>query len=214
MTGNGLSRAIKWPLWSWRNLAITGIAALALLALLGRLTDGFGPVSAAPVQVSTSSATALPATSATVPAPPATSTTEATPSTTATAAAEPPDADAVGRGSPVQVATAFVTAWASTAAGDQAWLAGMKPFATSKLTASMTGTDPAQVPATTVTGDARLTLMKGRAAAVSVPTDGGRIAVGLVQQAGTWKADTLAPDDAPPGASTPSLAPSTTGTGG
>ncbi|MFC8503151.1 hypothetical protein ACFUC1_12380 [Pedococcus sp. NPDC057267] len=128
--------------------------------------------------------------------------------TTPTAASTP------DKGSPVQVATAFVSAWATTTAGEQAWLTGMKPWATPKLANSMNGTDPAQVPATKVTGDARLTATKGRTATVSVPTDGGRIAVGLVQVAGAWKADTLAPDDAPPGATTPSLDPSTVSSGG
>jgi hypothetical protein len=107
----------------------------------------------------------------------------------------------------------FVTAWTKTDRGDQAWMAGMKPWATDKLIASMTGTDPAQVPATKVTGDAALTKIRAGAATVSVPTDGGRIAVQLLQQGETWKANTLAPDDAPPGAPTPALGPTTAGSG-
>ncbi|KRE56425.1 hypothetical protein ASG70_04725 [Phycicoccus sp. Soil748] len=112
------------------------------------------------------------------------------------------------------MATAFVTAWTHTAGGEGQWIEGMKPWATTRLTKSMEGADPTQVPATRVTGDAAIRTIATDRATVSVPTDGGRIAVGVVQQAGTWQADSLAPDDAPPGASTPALQPTTTGTGG
>jgi hypothetical protein len=88
------------------------------------------------------------------------------------------------------VATAFVTAWATTGGGEDAWLASMRPWATADLVSSMSGTDPAQVPATKVTGDAALRATKADTATVSVPTDGGRIAVELVQQSGVWKATT------------------------
>ncbi|KRF28417.1 hypothetical protein ASG91_08135 [Phycicoccus sp. Soil802] len=111
------------------------------------------------------------------------------------------------------MATAFVTAWSTTTQGETPWLTGMKPWGTPSLISSLTGTDPAQVPATRVTGDAALKSVKGPTATVSVPTDGGRIAVDLVNQSGTWKADTLAPDDAPPGAPTPSLSPATASSG-
>jgi hypothetical protein len=108
----------------------------------------------------------------------------------------------------VSAATAFVTAWVQTTAGDAAWLAGMKPWATTELLASLDGTDPAQVPASRITGDAALVKTTGTSSTVSVPTDGGRVSVAMVTAGGAWKANGLAPDDAPPGAPTPSLGPS------
>jgi hypothetical protein len=209
MTGASLARAARWPLWSWRNLVVSAIAVLALLAGVGRLTDvlsadsspssnAVGASSAPTVPVASPSATGSPTGLATT-APPTTA------SSTTTGAS---------KGSPVEVATALVTAWATPGEGESQWLAGMKPWATADLVASMTGTDPTQVPATKVTGDAALRGMKARTATVSVPTDGGRVAVELVQQSGAWKADSLAPDDAPPGAPTPALGASTTASAG
>ena len=208
MTGSRIARAIRWPLWSWRNLTVTAIAALVLLATLGRLTDGLGSAVASPAHPSPTQA------GPTVPTPnPHTSTQTPTGSTTSPATSTTAAPSPAAKGSPVQVATGFVTAWATTHGGEQAWLAGMKPWATDKLISSLKGTNPAQVPATKVTGDAALTSTQPGAATVSVPTDGGRVAVGLVQASGTWRANTLAPDDAPPGAPTPPLDPNTTGSG-
>ena len=209
MTWSGIARAARWPLWSWRNLAVTSIAALVLLAALGRLTDGLGAADASPTK------TPMTPAGPTVPVP---SPDTATPPTTGPASSLTPPTSAAptatpAKDSPVRVATLFVTAWTKTGNGDQAWMAGMKPWATDKLIASMSGTDPAQVPATKVTGDAALTRTQAGAATVSVPTDGGRIAVQLLQQGGTWKANTLAPDDAPPGAPTPALGRTATGSG-
>lgn len=210
MTGTTLSRAARWPLWSWRNLVITAIATLALLAGVGRLTDALSADS------STASRAVGPSSSPTVPvasfpstAPPSGRVTTAPPSTTA-----PSTATAASKGSPVEVATALVTAWAKPGQGESQWLAGMKPWATADLVSSMTGTDPTQVPATKVTGDAALRAIKTSTATVSVPTDGGRVAVELVQQSGAWKANSLAPDDAPPGAPTPALGATTAGSAG
>jgi hypothetical protein len=208
MTGSGLSRAARWPLWSWRNLTITTVLVLGLLAALGRLTDGMSPATALPSPVVSVDG------GPTVPAP-SSSTTSGEPTssapTTTTPPLAPPDAS---KGSPVDVATSFVAAWATTDRGEAEWLAGMRPWTTTELVLSMSGIDPAQVPATKVTGDAALTATKGDTATVSVPTDGGRVAVELVRQSGAWKAVTLAPDDAPPGAPTPTLGPNPTGTGG
>lgn len=209
MTGTSLSRAARWPLWSWRNLAITAIATLAMLAGVGRLTDALSANSASSSSaVGPASAPTIPAASLPATSPPSGSVTTPAPTTTA------PSATPASKGSPVEVATGLVTAWAKPAEGESQWLAGMKPWATADLVSSMTGTDPAQVPATRVTGDAALRAINSSTATVSVPTDGGRVAVELVQQSGAWKANSLAPDDAPPGAPTPALGPTTTGSAG
>ena len=207
MNAGGVGRAVRWPLWSWRNLTVTAVLALVLLAALGRLTNGVG-ASAAPAS--------RPPLTASVPTVPAATTTLSDPTApveSATASQSSTTPTKATTGSPVAVATAFVTAWSTTTHGEASWRAAMKPWGTPSLLSSLTGTDPAQVPATRVTGDAALRSIKGATATVSVPTDGGRIAVDLVNQIGTWKANTLAPDDAPPGAPTPSLSPATASSG-
>jgi hypothetical protein len=202
MSRSPWSKAIRWPLWSWRNLAATAVLVLVVLAALGRLTDGQGASAASSAD---SPRTAqVPSTSTGAGHPTQTEPSAASTSPPSPSASTSSRTDA---SSPVSVAEAFVTAWAHTTGGETAWLAGMKPWATAALVGSLTGTDPAQVPASRVTGDAALTSTEGSSASVSVPTDGGRIAVGLVSQAGGWKASSLAPDDAPPGAPTPSLGP-------
>lgn len=209
MRNSAWNRAVRWPLWSWRNLTLTAAAALVLLALAGRLTSGVDASAAAPAPPPSMSMATGPTVPSTSP-PPGTPT--GAPTTLPSAARQaPPSADA---GSPVQVAAAFVTAWATTTHGSGPWLAGMKPWATTSLVSSLTGTDPAQVPATHLTGDPALRSTHGTTAAVSVPTDGGRVLVQLVDQAGRWKAAALSPDDAPPGAPTPSLGPATVSTRG
>jgi hypothetical protein len=199
------SRAVRWPLWSWRNLTITAIAVLLVLAALGRITGSQDP-SATPTEAAAAPVTAsapAPSVSETF-APTTTATATATSVPTETAAPAPADSS----GSPVTAASAFVTAWTHTTSGDAAWLAGMKPWATQSLLASLDGTDPSQVPASRVTGDAALVKTTGSTATVSVPTDGGRVAITMVSQSSSWKANGLAPDGAPPAAPTPSLEPS------
>jgi hypothetical protein len=200
MSPGSLSRALRWPLWSWRNLAITAAIALLLLAGLGRLTNHHQVTAPTPGTVTAAPAT----TNSAAPTVPPPATTPPAPSTTTTSATTT-NADAAS--SPVRAATGFVTAWVHTTGGEAAWLAGMRPWATASLLASLTGTDPAQVPASAVVGDAALRATTGTTATVSVPTDGGRVAVAMVAATGAWKANGIAPDDAPPAAPTPTLDP-------
>ena len=72
----------RWPLWSWRNLAVTVIGAALLVAGVGRLSDGVGSeaATAEPSAVRTvGTASDAPAQSSRPSAPPS----SPTPSTTA-----------------------------------------------------------------------------------------------------------------------------------
>ena len=206
MSRGAAHHALRWPLWSWRNLTISTVVVLALMALLGRLSDTGSPASAARTPAAEPQAAPTLSGQRIVPAPSspttATATTEAAPSTGRATAT-----------SPVNVATGFVTAWSNTSNGHHAWVAAMKPWATPDLLASLQGTDPAQVPASRVTGDAALRSTSGTTAVVTVPTDGGRVAITLTKSGGRWHAAALAPDEAPPGAPTPSLGQGAAGTG-
>lgn len=199
-----LGRALRWPLWSWRNLSITAVLMLALLAVVGRATDG---------QASTrpAAAPAAPPTSASTQ-----QTTSASPSprpTTKTASTSAPSTfGPVTKQSATAAASAFVRAWSSDGASRDAWYAAMERWASPELLRSLASTDPAQVPADRVTGDARLVSSAKTSATVLVPTDGGDVLVTLSASGGVWKARDIAPADAPPAAETPSLTRTTPGT--
>ena len=88
----------------------------------------------------------------------------------------------------------------------------MAPWAGPELLRALASTDPAQVPADRVTGDARLVSSARASATVVVPTDGGDVQVTLAAVGGSWEAQDIAPADAPPAAETPSLTRTTPGT--
>src|SRR5690349_22556996 len=81
MSDRSLSRALRWPVWSWRNLGVTVAGVLLLGALVGRLTGGSpehpertpGTVAAAgstsTPAAGTSAAAPGPATASTPPSP-------------------------------------------------------------------------------------------------------------------------------------------------
>lgn len=196
-----LGRALRWPLWSWRNLGVTVVLTLALLAVVGRATDG--QASALPATTPTTLTTT---TVATGPARPAPTTAPATPTQTATYTKPmQPSAGAAPAGSATAVAAAFVRAWSSKGTSKDGWHAAMKPWATPGLIRSLASTDPAQVPADRVMGDARLASSTKTSATAIVPTDGGDVLVTLSAAGRGWKVRDIAPADAPPAAETPSL---------
>lgn len=196
---SSVTRVLRWPLWSWRNLTVTGAAVLALLATVGRATDGqpSGPLSSAPAS------TAAPKTTLT-----AAPTSEATPTTHDAPSA--PAVQSVARAT--EVAVAFVTAWANDRQDADSWRVVMARWATPELLTALGGTDPEQVPADRVVADAHLKATSGSASSVIVPTDGGPVEVSLVKVGTGWKVRDIAPADAPPAAETPSLNRATPGT--
>lgn len=203
-----LGRALRWPLWSWRNLIITAVLTLALLAVVGRATDG--QASAVPPAASTTPYTTAPASELTSPAP----TTVPTPGTTSTPTATTtvrPTSGAAPVESATAVASAFVRAWSADGASREGWHASMEPWASPELLRALASTDPAQVPADRVTGDGRLVASAKTSATVRVPTDGGDVLVTLSASGRGWKVRDIAPADAPPAAETPSLTRTTPG---
>lgn len=199
-----LGRALRWPLWSWRNLTITAVLMLALLAVVGRATDGQASPRPAAAPATTSPSASIQGTTPASPSPRPTTTTG---STSAPSASGP-----VTKQSATAVASAFVRAWSSDGPSRDAWYAAMERWASPELLRSLASTDPAQVPADRVTGDGRLISSAKSSATVLVPTDGGDVLVTLSASDGGWKARDIAPADAPPAAETPSLTRTTPGT--
>ncbi|MFJ3630458.1 hypothetical protein ACIPQ3_30640 [Streptomyces albidoflavus] len=120
------------------------------------------------------------------PAPTAPS---STPPSTAPAPA-PADVDTAD---PAAVASTFVDAWAAgrslsdPADPDQwaKWYARAGQHCTDRCGATLASVDPARVPATRVTGDARVTYDRDTRHEVAVPTDAGDVSVRLVRDAPT-----------------------------
>jgi hypothetical protein len=119
---------------------------------------------------------------------------------TATAPTAPGDADAVGRlpaplpaptddaesqRSALDLATAVVTAFARPELAQEPWWADLAPMLTPAATEAYLGTDPAQVPASAVTGAAWWgESPSSYLAMVFVPTDAGDYAVLLAREGG------------------------------
>ena len=197
----------RWPLWSWRNLAVSTLAVLVLLALVGRLTSATASSSGAatdpasaptPLSTATSqpSVESIPGTSAL--------TRTATPSVGATTSASTVARSVAGEDGALIAAVRFVTAWARPDASAQAWLTSLRPLCTAAFQLTLETSDPGRVPASRVTGPARVGASSS-GALVMVPTDAGAVVVSVVREGDVWKVVNIAPDDPPPGAPTPTL---------
>jgi hypothetical protein len=102
-------------------------------------------------------------------------------------------------------ATAFADAWSSSASSQEQWTRGIRPYVTSALADGLSHTDPAQIPATKVTGDGTLLTSSATSAQVRVPTDGGSILVTVYQGSSGWRISGVAPTGQAPGAPVPDL---------
>jgi hypothetical protein len=82
----------------------------------------------------------------------------------------------------LDVALKWVTAWAKHPAGitSQQWLAQLKPYTTDEFLPQMASVDPANVPATKVTGAAVSVDSTTSSVLADVPTDGGTIQVTVI----------------------------------
>lgn len=190
---------LRWPLWSWRNFSVTAAAVLLLFAGLGRVAHS-GPASNVPrAPAPASKGTAAPSLPA--PSPAASSDTASSPS----AASGRADAAVSTDPAATRVAAGFVLAWAQPGLDQRAWLGGIRPFVAPSLLKTLSSTDPAQVPASTVTGEAKLLRTTVTSEVVEVPTNGGPVAVTLHAAGGRWKVTDIEPADQPQAAPTPAL---------
>ncbi|MFI9386233.1 hypothetical protein [Kutzneria sp. NPDC052558] len=82
----------------------------------------------------------------------------------------------------LDVALKWVTAWAKHPAGitNQQWLDQLKPYTTDEFLPQMASVDPANVPATKVTGAAVSVDSTTSSVLADVPTDGGTIQVTVI----------------------------------
>lgn len=172
-TPRGRSAAYR-ALWQWplRSPARLGLTAVLLLAVVVGAVAGIGAVTGRSVgtAVASGGATLTPqpvpagrpatpvAPTVLPPVPPL------TPSTLPPSAAPDPA---------LSVAARWAAAWVDHPQGvsAQKWVDGLRPFTTDEYLGVLVGVDPANIPATRVTGEPRATKVASRSVQVTVPTN-------------------------------------------
>ncbi len=178
----------QWPLRSPARLAMVVVAvlvvvsgvSLAATALSGG--DSSGPAastssSAAPTSSSRpTTGSASPGTSPSALPPVAELTPTTLPPTSAPATA-------------LQVATQWTNAWVTHPPGTTAeqWLDRLRPYTTDEYLVVLGGVDPANVPATRVTGQAKAVRYSPKSVQVELPTDAVTLVVLVIEEPAGWK---------------------------
>ncbi|MFJ9783372.1 hypothetical protein ACIRSS_27605 [Amycolatopsis sp. NPDC101161] len=174
-----------WPLRSPRHLMGTLVVLAILVTALGIVL----PKVVGKPQAKASPTTGTPTTSVTatppgVAAPVPTSnlpTRLSAPLATPTTAA--PNGDAV------RVAKEWAAAWVNHPAGitSEQWLAQLKPFTTEEYLPVMASVDPANIPATKVTGEPVVGTSYTSSVQLTIPTDGPKLAITVVNTNAGWR---------------------------
>lgn len=174
-----------WPLRSPRHLMGTLVVLAILVTALGIVL----PKVVGKPQAKASPTTGTPTTSVTVTppgvaAPVPTSnlpTRLSAPLATPTTAA--PNSDAV------RVAKEWAAAWVDHPAGitSEQWLAKLKPFTTEEYLPVMASVDPANIPATKVTGEPVVGTSYTSSVQLTIPTDGPKLAITVVNTNAGWR---------------------------
>lgn len=188
----------RWPLWSPYRLA--GVAALMLLVLTlasraldtpdhPSSTTGNQAPSPTPAAAQPGRRPHLETTATTAPASPPAPSSRSGP--TASTASGLPEGQ---RARAARAARAFTAAWTHPpGVGDREWHQRVAARATGRLADLLARTDPTRVPATRVTGSARVTAAGEGAAEVVVPTDAGWMRVTVTRTSDGWRASAITP---------------------
>jgi hypothetical protein len=188
-TPRGRSAAYR-ALWQWplRSPARLGLTVVLLLAVVVGAVAGIGAVTvrSAGTAVASGGATLTPQ-----PAPAGRSATSVaptvlppvrplTPSTLPPSAAPDPA---------LSVAARWAAAWVNHPQGvsAQQWVDGLRPFTTDEYLGVLVGVDPANIPATRVTGEPRATKVASRSVQVTVPTNALTLDVLVVLTDEGWR---------------------------
>jgi hypothetical protein len=89
----------------------------------------------------------------------------------------------------ISVAARWAAAWVNHPQGvtPQQWVDGLRPFTTDEYLGVLTGVDPANIPATRVTGEPRAVRVAARSVQVQVPTNALTLLVLVVQTEDGWR---------------------------
>lgn len=172
----------QWPLRSPARLGLTTVFLAALVmgavAGVGALTTGRGVgtavVAGGATPTPAAGRPASPVPTVLPPVPPL------TPSSLPLSAAPDPA---------LSVAARWAAAWVDHPPGvsPQQWVAGLRPFTTDEYLGVLVGVDPANIPATRVTGEPRATKVAARSVQVEVPTNALTLDVLVVLTDDGWR---------------------------
>jgi hypothetical protein len=189
-TPRGRSAAYR-ALWQWplRSPARLGLTVVLLLAVVVGAVAGIGAVTtgrSVGTAVASGGATLTPQPApAGRPAAPVTPTVlppvpALTPSSLPLSAAPDPA---------LSVAARWAAAWVNHPQGvsAQKWVDGLRPFTTDEYLGVLVGVDPANIPATRVTGEPRATKVASRSVQVTVPTNALTLDVLVVLTDEGWR---------------------------
>ncbi|MBB4685978.1 hypothetical protein [Amycolatopsis jiangsuensis] len=171
-----------FPLRSPRHLVGTlvflAIVVIVLGIVLPRVTGKESNAAAPPPEPATSS---RPGVAAPVPSTATLPTRLSSPLATPTSAAPSPEA--------LNVAKQWAEAWVRHPAGvtNADWLNGMRALTTEEYLPVMSTVDPANIPATRVTGDPAVTSSYGSSVQVVIPTDGPKLSITVVRTDAGWR---------------------------
>jgi hypothetical protein len=177
-----------WPVRSPRHLgaAVFALAALAILIglLVPRLASplaALGPHQASP---SVTATTGPPAAAAPGAAIGATTSTRRVPRATVTSpptTAPAPEA--------LAVAEAWARAWVNHPEGmtNDQWVAQLAPLTTDEFLPQLRSVDPANIPATTITGKAESVTASARAVDATITTDGPKLKLTVIATDAGWR---------------------------
>lgn len=171
----------RWPLWSWRNLAVTLLVATTLVGALGRgSARGEPTVEGAPATKMTPVSSVGRSSSSDAPS-----------------ASRPRPTPSSPRAAPEDVAFAFIEAWARPGADVDSWRSECSSFATARFTRLLGESASASVPASRALGDAETVERFGASARVRIRTDGGAVLVSLERVRSEWLVDGVEPEESP-----------------
>ena len=169
----------QWPLRSPTRLALTaiGVVALVVAATYGiGVTNGSVslPVGAAPTPSAAAAPVGAPEPALLPPVP------ELEPTTLPVSAAP---------AAALQVASRWARAWVRPPEGTTSakWLDGLRTTTTDEYLGVLAGVDPANIPATKVTGAAKAVSVAPRSLRVQVPTDALTLVITVVDTDTGWR---------------------------
>lgn len=96
---------------------------------------------------------------------------------------------AAPNGDAVRVAKEWAAAWVNHPAGitSAQWLEQLKPFTTEEYLPVMSSVDPANVPATKVTGEPTVGTSYTSSVQLTIPTDGPKLSITVVSTNAGWR---------------------------
>lgn len=173
-----------FPLRSPRHLAGTLVFLALLVTALGIvLPKVMGKPATATPGAAPNSSSAAPTAGVAAPVP----STETLPtrlsSPLLTPTSAPPNPEAIN------VAKQWATAWVNHPAGisNADWLTGLRALTTDEFLPQMQTVDPANIPATRVTGDPTVQTSYTSSVEVIIPTDGPKLSITVINTGAGWR---------------------------